>query len=868
VDTAASAHTVDLTATELRLMTPEYASPEQVRGAPVGPPSDVYSLGVALYELLTGRHPHPTTTRLRMDLERAICEQDPPAPSTAVGRPPTGGKGHDSSAGSAEELSRRRGRTARALRRELAGDVDTIVLKALRKEPERRYATAGELADDLGRMLAGLPVQARPDTWRYRAGKLARRNKGLVISILAVLVVLLVASVVSTTLFVRAEKARRESVEREYVARMASAVAALESLDVNRARRDLELAPESERGWEWRHLMARLDRSDETLTDLGRRVILRSVAFDRDGRWMAVSGEHGRVHLFDRADGSEVATRSLPGVLKGLTFLGGGAGLAVVREGGAVHLLGVPSLDVRASRSPEAAVYWGLASPASREWLACTRSDGRVDILDPVTLEVRRSLDVQPDAENLAVSPDGAMLACGGSGRDVALWDAVTGEPVVDALRVGGVVNSLAFSPDGSLLAVTLATESRVGTLMLVDAASGEVLEQAAAHLEAIRKVLFHPDDDRMATGSLDGTIRVWSVPGLEPLQVLLGHGSAISDLARDPITGRMASVDADGRTKAWEWGADAVRHWTGDSGWNMGLDVSPDSRRVVLLGQARTEEGQRATIAVHEVATRAEVWSAVLEQAGESSASFSPDGSRIAVATLDGLIEIRDAATGEVLLAAPAGGGGSPAGGKVRNMVWSPDGRSVISAGPGSSGWIHDAATLEPLTRLDSHHRSIWTVGVDPLGERILTGGSGSPVVDVWSAGTGLLLDSLEGHTDGALCSAFHPAGEVAATGSADNTVRLWRVADATPLALLEGHTARVIDLDFSPDGSRLASCSYDRTVRLWSIPDGREVATLRGHRGFVRHVRFAPDGSFLASIATDGEVRIWDVPPVEAPD
>jgi serine/threonine-protein kinase len=137
------------TRSEVRVLTPEYASPEQVQGRPVTTATDVHGLGVLLYRLLAGRHPWAAPGRSIEDVERAICDEEPPRPSR-VADP--------------------------AVRRKLAGDLDVIVLKALRKDPGRRYASPGAMAEDLRRHREGLPVAARPDTPGYRATKFVRRN--------------------------------------------------------------------------------------------------------------------------------------------------------------------------------------------------------------------------------------------------------------------------------------------------------------------------------------------------------------------------------------------------------------------------------------------------------------------------------------------------------------------------------------------------------------------------------------------------------------------------------------------------------------------------------------------------------------------
>jgi non-specific serine/threonine protein kinase/serine/threonine-protein kinase len=169
-------------------MTPEYASPEQVRGEPVTTATDVYSLGVVLYQLLTGRSPYPKKTHVLHEFARAICESEPPRPSSVVLRPDMDVEARPEEA--CEFLSSVREISAAKLRRRLAGDLDIIVLRAMHKEPQRRYISIEQFGEDLRRHLTGLPVSARRDSWRYRAGKFAIRHKlGVAASALILLAV-------------------------------------------------------------------------------------------------------------------------------------------------------------------------------------------------------------------------------------------------------------------------------------------------------------------------------------------------------------------------------------------------------------------------------------------------------------------------------------------------------------------------------------------------------------------------------------------------------------------------------------------------------------------------------------------------------
>jgi serine/threonine-protein kinase len=206
-DPAAADHTITLA----RPMTPESASPEQIRGEPITTATDIYSLGVLLYSLLTGHRPYRTAGKTPLDLERAICEQEPEKPSAVIDRGEELGAEHSITPRSVSET---RESTPEKLRRRLAGDLDNIVLMALRKEPERRYSSVEQFSEDLRRHLEGLPVKAHPDSWRYRTGKFVRRRRAGAAAA-ALILLLLIGGIVATSWQARVARAERDRAQVE-----------------------------------------------------------------------------------------------------------------------------------------------------------------------------------------------------------------------------------------------------------------------------------------------------------------------------------------------------------------------------------------------------------------------------------------------------------------------------------------------------------------------------------------------------------------------------------------------------------------------------------------------------------------------------
>src|SRR5437868_7970084 len=197
-------------------MTPDYASPEQVKGQPITTASDIYSLGVLLYELLSGHRPYRIKSYTPVEIERVICEQEPERPSAAIGR--TVNTRHaDGTTNSLtpETASKPRQGQSERLRRKLQGDLDNIILMAMRKEPQRRYASVEQFSEDIRRHLEGLPVIARKDTVAYRTSKFIQRNK-ISVAAAAVVMFTVLGAFVATAWEAHVARAERAKAERRF----------------------------------------------------------------------------------------------------------------------------------------------------------------------------------------------------------------------------------------------------------------------------------------------------------------------------------------------------------------------------------------------------------------------------------------------------------------------------------------------------------------------------------------------------------------------------------------------------------------------------------------------------------------------------
>ncbi len=860
---------VGQTQTGAVLGTPSYMAPEQAgyqsdgQARGVGPLVDVHALGAILYECLTGRPPFLAATT--HDTLRLVIGEEPVPPRRLLPACPR--------------------------------DLETICLKCLRKEPQRRYPGAEALADDLGRFLWREPVTARPVGRAERLGSWCRRHpaRALVGALLVGVVLLTVLGGGAHWRWRDAERQRRraEQARDDLTAEQqltADALAAAESAgqEEQRQRRraeagealadrllyfsDVQLAQraweagdvegmreivdglgkhrpgqEDLPGFEWRYLDKRCPLR-RTLK--GHLLGALGVSWGADGRRVASCAFDGTVRIWDTNTGKELS------ILKHSVWVGharwasDGRRLAVACADGKAHIW-----DADAGK--ELAALEGIAGPIKPGWLigrevndVAWSPDGKrlasasVDCLahvwDVAAGKEAMTLRGHTGAlKGIARDREGKRLATSAEDGTVRLWDPDTGKEQLQLRGHRGNVADLKWCPDGKLVAAACSD----GTVRVWDADSGkEARAPLRGHTDAVRAADWSPDGKRLASASADRTVRVWDAEGGAELLTLTGHTARVQDVSWSPDGRRLVSASMDQTIRVWEVGDyEPDRVLTGHTDRVLSVGWSPDGRHIAA------GSGDRRVL-VWEADTGRETrdWKPAGYSVG--GLSWSPGGDRLAFAGDDGKAHLWDVETGKEVRQLPLNTTGL-------SVRWAPDGRRVAVAvyGPpvvhlwdAQTGQITRTLTWAAVAGLGSAPPGITGVSWSPDGRRLATAANDF-ALHVWDGDTGQELLSFKGPSSFVTALAWSPDGLRVAGSCWDHTIRIWDAGAGKEALVLKGHTARVNDVRWSPDGTRLASASFDKTARVWDAQTGKEALTLKGHTNEVTGVCWSPDGQRL---------------------
>ncbi len=846
--------------------TPSYAAPEQVEGltGTVGPAADIYALGAIFYHMLTGRPPFQAATVLQT-LEH-VKTAEPVAPSR--------------------------------LQPGLSRDAETICLKCLEKDPQRRYADAAALAEDLDRYLAGRSILARPTGAVERFRKWIRRRPAVALLSAAVVAVALVGFVLVAWQWRRAE-----------------AKAVTESAANARAQQARLLAFEKQAQLTFHQALALCDQGE-----VGRGLLwlARSLELAEEAQSQGLERPI-RINLADWASQLSRPMRLPPmrhsGPIVRLFFRRGGRALIAAEKDGVARIWNTTALgNVEPSLEREGD-RWG--SQFERAWFTPGES-GLLESIDPegqttvcdtnpprpsashaACAHRRRFTEiVLPDNQSMitfntdgvarwrdcstqgtlalagppeqaprgnptwALSSDGRTLVTAGPDRRVLRWDVATRKPLGHELHLDTPVDVIAVTPNGR----KVITGRRAGRLHIWDADTERGFDLPAQGTE-VTSLAVSPDGRVVASGTEGGVIRMWDTCLLGPIGQTCKLAGAVTALAFDADCRVLAIGGADGTIRLSELPRQKA----------LGFP-----RRVNHPVQSVTfgEDGRRLLIGTSDGARWSELNGRMLPEShqgqgdrlndGPSSrveaTAFSPDGRTLAIVWTEasegltrGRLELRDAATGKSLRQTPE----QPH--ALSGVVYSPDSKRLLTWGAEPrTARLWDVATLRdsrPLFRsLESPiHKAVF--GRDG---RILLLGCRDGKARFWDVSSDVEIDCEHGlrHAYPITAVTFDPNRPRVVTGCHAGTVRFWDATRGTMLNELRQNAGEIVVLAFSPDGEMLVTASDDGTARFLDAESGAQLGPALHHTDAVLCVAFAPDGQSVVTGTRDGIVQRWSVP------
>jgi eukaryotic-like serine/threonine-protein kinase len=858
---------LDETATEAMVGTPLYMAPEQAHGGAVGPACDVYSLGATLYLLLCGRPPFVANRLAELLTQLEIRDPVPPSElNPAVSR-----------------------------------DLNTICLKCLEKSPARRYASAGELADDLERLVANRPILARPTSAVYRLRRWCGRNRitsglmGGVAVLCASLFMSLAWNGYSQSLLQASLEAKNQQLERTVLelnlslatagkqrelaqANAARAAQLLYASDLVRAAEFLDSDdPQSaaallerpelnafDRDFSWRHLRSQVAYPSRAVFDA--RQMLWSAQFSRDKRHLAVAGNAGKVQVLDAQRDYALLKEwdTGQGEVNSVAFTGDGTRLATAGDDGRIGVWDTFTGEcLQWCEVLEGKSVFGCTFIAGDSMIVgCGRSSG-LHIFHVSTGEKLRTVPTPHPrtVEMLCVSHDGRNLATAGSEGGVCVFNLSDWTPAAHLQDHYGEVFAVQFASDDALLV----TGGKDGTVRVYDRSHFELLH-LLEYRDPITSLTIR-DDELLAVSDRRGVVRLESLPdrtaapgeaaAVPPRNSGRQAGSLVgSDV---PVTSlhfaadgqALLTADRSGLVKVWPLSNRPAFQETSSGSLLPGFDYG----RICAISEPSSFVwGSEEGVVLWDVANPD-------ERVGLSCGRY-PQFCRYQAET-DQLVVAGSGRIGLMSWKSPELLSWYPLGSEhaVRDAAIAADGTRIVALTVDERLSVIDLATAEGLLHLTNQA----CFAVSPDGRRLVAARHGTNECVVFDLATLGAVATLPPQRSTVYEVAFSSDGKWLASASGDRSVAVFETTTWSRIHTLQGHRSSVRSVTFSPDGRTLASGDEKGVVKLWHVGSGQELLELTGKKETVFQLAFSADGNHLAALAGQDTIEVfsaWEAP------